>query len=225
MGARRYNHFAKLVLRRHDEFCYKRRDKIFDEVDMIKFEDLLTLIGSRLTVLLIFLASAVVSIALNKYDPTLFKGLPAWVLPALRLFVIFSSVALVTALFGPVVSFLERVFRLIAKPYRETRLQKVPLNLSVEEILILGMGIVEQMRKIRLQQNHATVISPVDIGLSEKEPFSLNSVSMGHYDIPKIVFSCAPNPSQRPDCLRQSCLGGTLRLCAGGRRGLGLRWR
>ncbi len=157
---------------------------------MIKFVDFLTeLFGSRGAVIFGFWASSVGAVTLNKFSPDFFVGLPAWVFPTLWLVVIFSTVGLATILFDPFVRGVGQVASYCSKPFRQRRLEKKLLSLSLDEILCLSKGLASGKMLILYPPNIAPVFSLLDKGLIVRKPvFIPNSGSNEGFMIPEIVW-------------------------------------
>lgn len=155
---------------------------------MIKFEDLLKFIGSSANVIFVFFAFSATAVALNKYDPMIFEGLPEWVLPALRLLLILSSVALLVVLFRLFGVFLKKCFAPLVRPFKEIRLDYVLLGLNLPEIFLLSVGLAQHKRDVNLPPNDASVLSLSDKGLITENVWLGGSGNLQSFNIPEDVW-------------------------------------
>ncbi|MGK7652386.1 hypothetical protein ACSQ76_08225 [Roseovarius sp. B08] len=112
----------------------------------------------------VFLASTAV-LAFEYFLPGLFVGLPAWVLPGVRVVAIVTFTLFIAALSGSALKHLTSLGKKITAPMRRETIRAKLLELHHQEVLVLCKALSEDERVLWINPDLAVTISLQDKGL------------------------------------------------------------
>ena len=128
-------------------------------------------------------------LVVEHYLPESFIGLPAWVLPIIRLVAIFALVLSIASALGTAFKNLKKVGGVLFAPFKKKAIRKKLLDLHCHEVIVLCLALSEGCRTILIKPDLAPVLSLQDKGLIQR--FWSGVVSgdgTSSFDVPEDVW-------------------------------------